>query len=207
MRNEKGGLEYHKQLVCFAILILFFLICSARQFIALDHEGPIESMPAYVVSAQGEFVNSGIYFFSNPPTLVEILTTAGITRDSTQIITSQTNTIPPNGSSLLLQKKSQGIIIKNLALGGKVKILLGIPINLNTATVEDLSSLPGIGPGIAGKIINFRNTHGEFTKLDDLKMVKGIGPKRFTRAKKYLKVESEVFISTQHLFRKEALRG
>jgi competence protein ComEA len=57
------------------------------------------------------------------------------------------------------------------------------PISLNTATVEQLDQLEGIGPTTAQKILDWRKQHGGFRSVDDLKQITGIGPKKFAALK------------------------
>lgn len=50
-------------------------------------------------------------------------------------------------------------------------------MNINQATVEELATLPRVGPVLAGKIVAFRSEHGPFASVDELDAVDGIGPK------------------------------
>lgn len=57
------------------------------------------------------------------------------------------------------------------------------PVNINTASAEELDTLPGIGPAMAQRIIEFRETEGAFTSIEDIKKVKGIGEAKFEKMK------------------------
>lgn len=61
-------------------------------------------------------------------------------------------------------------------------------VNLNTATVADLDSLPRIGPTMAERIIDYRTTNGRFTSVDGLRDVAGIGDKTFEALKDLITV-------------------
>ncbi|CAG0989717.1 partial ComE operon protein 1, partial [Gammaproteobacteria bacterium] len=57
------------------------------------------------------------------------------------------------------------------------------PININTATLEELDLLPGIGPSIAQAIIDYRTQNGPFKTIEDINAVKGIGDALFAKIK------------------------
>jgi len=62
------------------------------------------------------------------------------------------------------------------------------PINLNSASAAELQQVPGIGPSTADKILQMRKSYGAFKSVDDLLAIKGIGPKRLEKMRKYLTI-------------------
>jgi competence protein ComEA len=62
------------------------------------------------------------------------------------------------------------------------------PLNLNTATTAELEKLPGIGPAVAARIVEYRQKNGAFKKIEDLMNVRGIAEKTFLRLKPLITV-------------------
>lgn len=80
--------------------------------------------------------------------------------------------LPPAGSSGSAASSNQ-------PSGG----VAGAPLNLNTATVDQLDALPGVGPVLAQRIVDWRTQHGRFDSVDQLNSVSGIGDAKFADLK------------------------
>jgi competence protein ComEA len=59
-------------------------------------------------------------------------------------------------------------------------------VSLSTATLAELDALPGVGPVLAGRILAWRQAHGRFTSVDQLREVAGIGARTLDRLRPYL---------------------
>lgn len=78
------------------------------------------------------------------------------------------------------------------AAAGTIESESGVPpslvINLNSASAVDLQSLPGIGPALAQRILDFRKKHSGFSRVEDLLEVAGIGPSRLKDIRPFVRV-------------------
>ena|SRR6266851_6319097 len=96
----------------------------------------------------------------------------------------------PLSAGTLLSILVFGLLFPQSLLGTKKKPPER-PVNLNTATSEQLQQVPGIGPATAGKILQMRKTYGPFKSVDDLLAIRGLGAKRLGARPKidFLKID------------------
>lgn len=64
----------------------------------------------------------------------------------------------------------------------------GPQVNINAATAEQLEELPGVGPKMAARIVEYRQKNGGFKKVEDLMNVRGLGEKNFLKLKPFITV-------------------
>jgi comEA protein len=87
------------------------------------------------------------------------------------------------------QVPAAGLDINMSALQIKEEIKISKQVKINEASHSELTGLPGIGEVLAGRIMDHRKQNGPFTSKEEIKKVKGIGPKKFEAIKEFLIVE------------------
>ena len=137
------------------------------------------------VDIKGEVLRPGVYEFSCESRIQEVIKKAGgftEEADETKInlaqkITDQMQIIVPNVHS----KQEDGVTEKNSGKGSSTNTSVSNSkqgtININTATLEELQTIKGIGKKKAEAILQYRKEHGAFRTKEDLLQVKGIGKK------------------------------
>jgi comEA protein len=70
-------------------------------------------------------------------------------------------------------------------------------VNLNTASIEELKLLPGVGEARAAAIVTMRNELGGFTSVDELMEVRGVGPNMMKRLRPHITLEGETTAATR----------
>ncbi|MGC8657620.1 MAG: ComEA family DNA-binding protein [Desulfomonilaceae bacterium] len=88
-----------------------------------------------------------------------------------------------------------GSLMDARQLSGAQIVACGKRLDLNSVSEMDIQSVPGIGPGLAKRIMNRRRESGPFESLDDLAKIKGIGSKKVSDLKIYLKLNHETDVS------------
>jgi len=153
------------------------LIWAWRGNFGLPPSPPPASTPNHPVFVEvaGAGARPGVYEFPESPSLSQVL--------------AQTGAAAPPGAAdpkLTTGSKVEVTGPGQYRLGrmdGPKLLTLGLALDLNRATPADLEALPGIGPALAARIIDYRRTHGPFKTIDDLEQVSGIGPKKLARIK------------------------
>jgi competence protein ComEA len=74
------------------------------------------------------------------------------------------------------------------ARSGSHKFQPGQSLDVNTATEAELTQLPGVGPSLARRIVEYREANGPFQTIDDLQNVSGIGPSKFAKMEPYIHI-------------------
>ncbi|GIW47186.1 MAG: hypothetical protein KatS3mg078_1063 [Deltaproteobacteria bacterium] len=115
-----------------------------------------------------------VYPLRNETELRRLLSRYGISEPSIKI----------NGGDSILVREDKGVYVSQIS--GKRRLALGMPIGINSASIEDLKALPGIGTELARRIVEYRNSNNGFRKIEELLMIKGIGKKRFERIKPFI---------------------
>jgi competence protein ComEA len=68
------------------------------------------------------------------------------------------------------------------------KLQPGQTLDVNTASAQELTELPGVGPSLAARIVEYRTENGPFQSVDDLQNVSGIGPSKFDKMLPYIRL-------------------
>lgn len=154
-----------KKVLLFFFLFIFFIFTFFNRYqpVSLDLKKPTTIQ----VEIKGEVKNPGVYTLRYQDTLQDLV-------DASGGFTAQADTA---GISLLQVLSDQSVIV--IAKQEQQSIQ---KVSINTASLEELDSLPGIGPGIAQRIIDYRSITS-FTTLEQIKDVKGIGDALYEKIK------------------------
>lgn len=154
-----------------------------------------EEIPKIAIHIIGEVKNEGLIYLPEGSRVADAIQEAG--GETKEADLSQVNLAYElqDGQKLYIPNKNEkievyiinengnnGVESKELEEGGKKKV------NINTATQNELDELPGIGPAIAQRIIEYREENGNFQKIEDLQNVKGIGDAKYEEIKESVTV-------------------
>jgi len=134
-----------------------------------------------LVQVVGAVVRPGVYQLESGARVFDAVAAAGgFTKQADQ---ASINLVRPiaDGEQILIATLAQTAALNQNSCGGTGSggsaANLGGKLNLNRASESQLDSLPGIGPTLAGRIVDYRQANGQFASINDLAKIAGIGPK------------------------------
>lgn len=136
-----------------------------------DEEKPAEEvLKAIKVDISGAVNKPGVYTLEEGDRIENVVQLAGgFTAEANTNLINQAEYVE-DGQKIIVLKKGESMEAVNQGYSG--------PINLNTATVDQLTNLNGIGEKTAQKIVSYRQQNGDFSTVEDLLKVSGIGPSK-----------------------------
>jgi competence protein ComEA len=140
----------------------------------------VTGLPAarVVVDVVGAVRRPGLYRLEHGTRIADAVARAGGATGKADL--SMVNLAAPlaDGEQVVVPKRGAAGAAAGAGAAGAGAAPTTGPVHLSTATLEQLDSLPGIGPVTAQKILDYRAKHGAFTSVDELDAVPGIGPSR-----------------------------
>lgn len=186
------SLLQHRRFLLAAAVALVLLLLAARFILPAGTTTPAAPLPPppapgtgatgtsaarVVVDVVGAVRRPGLYRLEQGSRIADAVARAGGATAKADL--AQVNLAAPlaDGEQVVVPKRGLAAAVPTggAAAGGGTP---SAPVQLSTATLEQLDSLPGIGPVTAQKILDYRSKHGAFSSVDELDAVPGIGPAR-----------------------------
>lgn len=181
----------------FAGLLMFVSRAPAGQPIVLQ---PAPTKAPIAVHVIGAVPRPGLYEFSEGARIQDAIDAAGGMLSTANMDAINLAALLTDGQQLTIPYKSgsepvedattlelPGAVVEE-AESGVVTSSSGDLININTASLEELDTLPGIGPTIAQRIIDYREQNAAFSTIEEIMDVSGIGPSTFDNIKDLISV-------------------
>jgi competence protein ComEA len=174
-----------RRLLAGALLLAVVLVLGARHLLGAgtaSQAAPVSVAPvradagaALVVHVVGAVHRPGLYKFAGRSRVADAVARAGGPTRRADL--SLINLAAPltDGTQVVVPVKAQPGTAG--ATAGSATAQAG-PVHLNVATLEQLDTLPGVGPVTAQKILDYRQKHGAFSSLEELDAIPGLGPAR-----------------------------
>jgi competence protein ComEA len=132
-----------------------------------------------VVDVVGAVRRPGLYRLEQGSRIADAVARAGGATHKADLAMVNLAAPVADGEQVVVPKRAAPGAVASAAGGvGATPGVPAGPVHLNTATLEQLDSLPGVGPVTAQKILGYRQEHGAFGSVDELDAVPGIGPAR-----------------------------
>jgi len=169
--------------VLLLIILLSGVLFARYSFFKSGEKSTFVKRSPYVYEIRGQVKEPGFCSFDGAQTLKQLINTCGSSVDG--IESFKLNKTLKSGTRIVLTDK---IKIENLDASALINFFL--LIDINTATIEDFTLIPGVGEKTAQSIVSFREKNKGITDLQDLIKIRGIGEKKLNRILPYVSIDS-----------------
>jgi competence protein ComEA len=133
-----------------------------------------------VIDVAGAVRNPGLYRLRSGSRIDDAIALAGGATAKAQLDTVNLAAPVADGEQIVVPGRGVAVAAASASAAGSSP---SAPLDLNSATLEELENLPGIGPVTAQKILDYRQQHGAFHSVAELQGVPGIGPAHMAQLK------------------------
>jgi len=181
-RNQKIALSIIAAIVL--ALSVLTVVRGNTQINAAPEIIPITiAEPEIFVDVTGAVNNPGVYSLTGRSRVIDAIKAAGDSAPGADLSTINLARMLNDGEQIYVDST----VVNSSGQRVSKKVSSG-PININRATLRQLDALDGIGPVIAGRIIEYRKKNGSFLTVDDLQKVSGIGAAKFAQIKAKVRI-------------------
>ena len=176
-----------------ALSIIAAIVLSLSVLIVLRGNTQINAAPEIIpvtiaepeifVDVTGAVNNPGVYTLTGRSRVIDAIKAAGDSAPGADLSTINLARVLNDGEQIYVDST----VVNSSGQRVSKKVSSG-PININRATLRQLDALDGIGPVIAGRIIEYRKKNGSFLTIDDLQKVSGIGAAKFAQIKSKVRI-------------------
>ena len=181
-RNQKIALS----IIASVVLVLSVLIVlrGNTQINAAPEIIPVTiAEPEIFADVTGAVNNPGVYSLTGRSRVIDAIKAAGDSAPGADLSTINLARVLNDGEQIYVDST----VVNSSGQRVSKKVSSG-PININRATLRQLDALDGIGPVIAGRIIEYRKKNGSFLTVEDLQKVSGIGAAKFAQIKSKVRI-------------------
>ena len=184
---------YFSRIQKIALSIIAAIVLSLSVLIVLRGNTQITAAPEIIpitiaepeifVDVTGAVNNPGVYTLTGRSRVIDAIKAAGDSAPGADLSTINLARMLNDGEQIYVDST----VVNSSGQRVSKKVSSG-PININRATLRQLDALDGIGPVIAGRIIEYRKKNGSFFTIDDLQKVSGIGAAKFAQIKSKVRI-------------------
>ena len=184
-------MERHRRLMVLLLAVAVALPVFVRSRPSAERSAPAAfSVPTprqFMVQVGGDVRHPGIYTVDANKLTVDVILLADPLRPISAFVPPGEGTFPlrPGDSLQLAVSASGSAAVTRGSIPAAQRIVLGIPLDINTVSESDLDLVPGIGPGLARRIVSYRQNNGGRMSVRELQQVEGVGEKTYAALQSY----------------------